>query len=224
VDGTGIQGSYGVSLQEQIKNKIKHWEDYHSRGFKRAKIILGCLLGLVILFNLGLYFRDSLANVVGIGITKTKNIGVIIGSIGAIVGVGSLILNIIKGTFSVAKFASGFNIFTGQVQGKLIYYGILAILGFALYHQLTRATVDYNTDYRNNIRNNRDVYIDQRVGDVCAEKCAIAIQPFGITILKAGCVKSCTASITQQTKTDEKKEISKVENKKIKKERNKCRI
>jgi hypothetical protein len=126
---------------------------------------------------------------------------VIVIVLGVVIG-GSLIRNIFTGSFSVGKFLGGFNIFTGSVQGKLIYYGLLAILAFGLYHQLTRATVDYNTDYRNNVHHNRDVYLDQRVGDTCTEKCAIAIQPFGFTILKVGCVKSCTISITQTTKVE----------------------
>lgn len=123
--------------------------------------------------------------------------------LGGIVG-GSLIKNIISGSFSIGKLASGFNIFAGGVQGKLIYWGLLAILAFGLYSQLTRATfdTDYNTNYRNNVQQNRDVYLDQRVGDVCTEKCAIAIQPFGWTLLKVGCTQSCAPSITQRNKIE----------------------
>jgi hypothetical protein len=122
---------------------------------------------------------------------------------GVLIG-GSLIKNIISGSFSVGKLASGFNPFTGSVQGKLIYYGLILLLAFGLYHQLTRSTydTDYNTNYRNNVNQNRDVYLDQRVGDVCQEKCAIAIQPFGWTLLKVGCTQSCAPSITQRTKVD----------------------
>ena len=83
--------------------------------------------------------------------------------VGVVVG-GSLIRNIFTGSFSVGKFLGGFNIFTGSVQGKLIYYGLLAILAFGLYHQLTRATWNYDTDYKNHIHNNQDVFIDQTVG------------------------------------------------------------
>ena len=78
--------------------------------------------------------------------------GMKIGTAVALVGGGfvlfTLIRNILTGAFSVTKFASGFNIFSGGVQGKLIYYGLLAILAFGLYHQLTRAT--YDTDYTSN--------------------------------------------------------------------------
>lgn len=90
---------------------------------------------------------------------------IVVGSVFAL----SLVRNIIAGSFSVTKFASGFNPFTGSVQGKLIYYGILAILAFGLYHQLTRATeeTNYDTDYRNNIHHNADVIVDQRVGPGC---------------------------------------------------------
>jgi len=122
--------------------------------------------------------------------------------VGGIIMGGSIIKNIFTGSFSVAKFAGGFNIFAGGVQGKLIYYGLMIVLALGLYHQITRATYDYDTDYKNNIRNNRDVYLDQRVGETCTEKCALAIQPMGFTILKVACVKSCSASITQQTKVE----------------------
>jgi hypothetical protein len=83
--------------------------------------------------------------------------------VASIVGI-TLIKNIFSGSFNIAKFAGGFNIFTGSVQGKLIYYGLLAILAFGLYHQLTRATydTDYTSNYKNNIVWNRDVAIDQR--------------------------------------------------------------
>jgi hypothetical protein len=118
---------------------------------------------------------------------------------------GSIIRNILTGSFNAMKFIGGFNIFAGGVQGKLIYYGLLAILAFGLYHQLTRATFNYDTDYKNNIRGNQDVYLDQRVGDTCQDKCVVAVQPFGFTVFKLGCVKSCEASITQQTKIDKVK-------------------
>jgi len=100
--------------------------------------------------------------------------------VGLLIG-GSLIKNIITGSFSITKFASGFNFFAGGVQGKLIYYGFLAILAFGLYHQLTKATTEYNTDYRNNVHHNRDVAIDQRVGE---SGCLIN---FGWGLFKLGC-------------------------------------
>lgn len=129
--------------------------------------------------------------------------GWIIAIIAGIVLGLSLLKNIVSGSFSIAKFAGGFNIFAGGVQGKLIYYGVLIILAIGLYHQLTRATWNYNTDYKNNVTSNRDVYLDQRVGDTCTDKCILAVQPFGFTLLKVGCVNQCTASITQTTKTQE---------------------
>jgi hypothetical protein len=85
---------------------------------------------------------------------------------GLLIG-GSIIKNIFTGSFSVGKFLGGFNLFAGGVQGKLIYYGILAILAFGLYYQLTRATTNYDTDYKNNVHHNQDVAIDQRVGAGC---------------------------------------------------------
>ena len=129
---------------------------------------------------------------------------------------GSLIRNIFTGSFSIGKFASGFNIFAGGVQGKLIYYGLILFGCFVAYHFIMRPTTNFDTDYKNTITDNRDVYVDQRVGDICTEKCAVAIQPFGFTILKVGCVTSCEKSITQQPKIDkpivepkEDKQISK---------------
>lgn len=98
--------------------------------------------------------------------------------------VGSLLKNILTGSFSLGKFASGFNIFAGGVQGKLIYFGLLAILAFGLYHQLTKATTEYNTDYRNNIHHNDDVLVDQRVGE---SGCAVNI---GWGLIKLGCKQS----------------------------------
>ena len=86
--------------------------------------------------------------------------------IGLILGL-SVVKNIISGTFSVTKLAGGFNILSGPIQGKLIYYGVMAILAFGLYHQLTRATTNYDTDYKNQIKGNQDVIIDQRVGPGC---------------------------------------------------------
>jgi hypothetical protein len=51
--------------------------------------------------------------------------GWIILVIGAIIFGGSIIRNIFTGSFNVAKFAGGFNLFAGGVQGKLIYYFIV---------------------------------------------------------------------------------------------------
>lgn len=79
----------------------------------------------------------------------------------------ALIKNIISGTFSISKFASGFNPFTGAVQGKLIYYGLILFGCFVAYHFIMRPTNSYDTDYRNNIRGNQDVIIDQSVGAKC---------------------------------------------------------
>jgi hypothetical protein len=121
--------------------------------------------------------------------------------IGFIIG-GSIIKNIFSGSFNVAKLVSGFNPFTGAIQGKLIWLAIWCFIFFTAFQFIMRPTYSYDTDYRNNIRNNRDIYLDQRVGDTCIEKCAIAIQPLGFTILKVGCVKSCEVSITQTTKVE----------------------
>jgi len=120
----------------------------------------------------------------------------------AIILGGSLIRNIFTGSFNVAKFAGGFNVLSGGVQGKLIYYGLIIFGCFIVYNFIMRPTTSFDTDYKNNIRDNRDVYLDQRAGETCSEKCIIAIQPLGFTLLKVGCIKSCQTSITQQTKVD----------------------
>lgn len=86
--------------------------------------------------------------------------------IGIIIG-GSIIKNIITGSFSVAKLASGFNPFLGSVQGKLIYYGLIIFGCFCAYHFIMRPTQSYDTDYKNQIHHNQDVIIDQKVGSSC---------------------------------------------------------
>jgi hypothetical protein len=100
---------------------------------------------------------------------------------GIIIG-GSLIKNILSGSFSVVKFASGFNPFAGGVQGKLIYYGIILTICFAVYHQITKDTYSYDTDYKNQIHHNQDVFVDQRVGT--KEGCDVNLL-FGL--IKLGC-------------------------------------
>lgn len=86
--------------------------------------------------------------------------------LGVVIG-GSLIRNILAGSFNVAKFAGGFNIFTGGVQGKLIYYGLIIFGCFTVYHFIMRPTYSYDTDYKNQIHHNQDVAVDQRVGATC---------------------------------------------------------
>ena len=101
--------------------------------------------------------------------------------VGIVIG-GSIIRNILSGSFSVAKFAGGFNIFTGGVQGKLIYYGLIIFGCFVVYHFVMRATYSYDTDYRNQIYDNQDVMVDQRAGT--QEGCNVNLF-FGL--VKIGC-------------------------------------
>lgn len=110
-------------------------------------------------------------------------------AIGIILGL-SFIRNLMSGSFSVGKFFSGFNIFAGGVQGKLIYLAVLAILGYGLFHQLTKPTTEYNTDYRNNIHHNDGVVVDQRVGE---SGCAVNI---GWGLIKLGCKQNVPKIIT----------------------------
>jgi len=42
--------------------------------------------------------------------------------------------------FDLKKFFSGFNITDGEKLGKIIFFGILIVVGLAIYHQITRPT------------------------------------------------------------------------------------
>jgi len=79
----------------------------------------------------------------------------------------SIIKNIFSGSFNVFKFASGFNPFLGGIQGKLIWLAIWCFIFFTAYQFIMRPTTSYNTDYKNNIKGNQDVLVDQRVGATC---------------------------------------------------------
>jgi len=94
-------------------------------------------------------------------------LGHIILVIGGIVLAGSIIKNIFSGSFNIFKFASGFNPFLGGIQGKLIWLAIWCFIFFTAYQFIMRPTYSYNTDYRNHIRDNQDVFIDQKVGAGC---------------------------------------------------------
>lgn len=87
-------------------------------------------------------------------------IGIIISGIGFI---GTLAFNIFRGTFSIGKFFNGFNIFSGGVQGKLIYYliigSIVAAVALGIYHRFTQET--YENTYTNTVKA-EEVVIDQR--------------------------------------------------------------
>lgn len=45
-------------------------------------------------------------------------------------------------TFDIKKFFSGFNILDGEKLGKIIFFGILLVVGLAVYHQITRPTTN----------------------------------------------------------------------------------
>jgi hypothetical protein len=124
-------------------------------------------------------------NAIGLGIIKgilgMKFGWLILIAVGTLVGF-SLIKNILSGSFNVAKFAGGFNIFTGSVQGKLIYYGLIIFGCFVAYSFIMRPTTSFDTDYKNTIHHNQDVMIDQRVGN--SEGCDVNLF-FGL--IKLGC-------------------------------------
>lgn len=103
---------------------------------------------------------------------------------GIVIG-GSIIRNILTGSFSVVKLASGFNPFTGAVQGKLIYYGLILVICFGVYHQLTRATydTDYTNTYKNNVHNNENVVIDQKqIIESQEDLILVGVKIFGLKI------------------------------------------
>jgi len=139
------------------------------------------------------------------GILTMKFGWVILTVVGIVMGL-SIVKNIFSGSFNVAKFAGGFNIFTGSVQGKLIYYGFLAILAFGLYHQLTRATfdTDYTNTYKNNIHNNENVTVDQsQTIQTPEDTLLIGIKIFGLRIGISAQSKPKPVTIIDNKKIDQ---------------------
>ena len=139
------------------------------------------------------------------GILTMKFGWVILTVVGIVMGL-SIVKNIFSGSFNVAKFAGGFNIFTGSVQGKLIYYGFLAILAFGLYHQLTRATftTDYTNTYKNNIHNNESVTVDQsQTIQTPEDTLLIGIKIFGLRIGISAQSKPKPVTIIDNKKIDQ---------------------
>ena len=107
---------------------------------------------------------------------------IILLGIGLLMG-GSLIRNIFTGSFSVGKFASGFNLFAGGVQGKLIYYAIIGTLLLAVYGKIMQPTSDFDNTYKNNVHHNDDVVIDQRqIIESQEDSLLIGIKIFGFKI------------------------------------------
>ena len=131
------------------------------------------------------------------GILGMKFGWVILVVVGLIFGL-SLIKNIISGSFSIAKFASGFNPF-GGVQPKLIWLAIWCFIFFTAYQFIMRPTTNYNTDYRNNIHDNQDVMVDQRVGASCIPTKIL----WGV--IQIGCNSESMKKVTNNT--EEKKEV-----------------
>lgn len=128
----------------------------------------------------------------------------------------SLVRNIISGSFSVGKLASGFNPFTGAIQGKLIWLAIWAFIFFTAYQFIMRETISYDTDYKNQIHHNDDVILDQRVGPQCIPtKFLWGLIQFGCNseaIVKNETNNSCNCKV-EEKKQEEKVSTSK-ENKK----------
>jgi hypothetical protein len=96
-----------------------------------------------------------------------------------------LIHNITTGSFNVVKFASGFNLFNGQVQGKLIYYfiifSIVSAIALGIYGKITQDTFENN--YKNVIKNNEEVTVDQRQIVVSPDdNLLIGIKLFGLKV------------------------------------------
>jgi|GEM_PF-6219680 len=146
------------ALKKTLKEYIIDFEQTHKKGIKIFGIVCAIILGLIILINLGLFAKDFVANAVGGGfsIVNAKRIATIVG---VIIFIVTLIINIIKGGFSISKFFGGFNIFAGAVQGKLIFYAIIIAVAFGVYQKIIQPTV--RTDYKNQITA-ENVQIDQR--------------------------------------------------------------
>lgn len=152
----------------KIKEFIKKLEKKYEKIFQIIGIIVIILFGIFLILALCGIFKTPITNEVGNSIAKKAiSFKSLLTIIGVLVGVISLVVNMLKGSFNISKFFGGFNIFSGGVQGKLIYFAVLAIVGYGLIHQLTKATTEYNTDYRTNLHHNRDVAVDQRVGVTC---------------------------------------------------------
>jgi len=91
----------------------------------------------------------------------------LIATVGGLLIAGSLIKNIFTGSFNVFKFVNGFNPFLGGIQGKLIWLAVWCFIFFTAYQFIMRPTYNYDTNYRNQIHDNQDVAIDQRIGATC---------------------------------------------------------
>jgi hypothetical protein len=127
------------------------------------RTILAIVFGLVLAVGVVYLFRGAIGNAIGTGIKTVKSIALLAGGIGSAITIASVVFNIIKGTFSVTKLLGGFNIFSGQVQGKLIFYGVIIVIAlaiaFGLYTKITEKTIV--TNYKNKITA-ENVTIDER--------------------------------------------------------------
>ena len=165
------------TVKKSIKEYIKDFEIRHSKSIKIFGVFVIVIFGLIVLINLGFYFKDFIASTVGGGFS-IPNAKRIAGIVGVVIFVGVLVFNILKGTFSISKFFGGFNVFAGAVQGKLIFYAIIAAVAFGVYQKIIQPTV--RTDYKNNIKA-ETVYIDQK--PILPEiKYAFRLQSFGLDI------------------------------------------
>jgi len=124
-------------------------------------------------------------------------VGYLILIVGGLLLVGSLIKNILYGSFSLGKFVSGFNPFTGSIQGKLIWLAIWCFIFFTVYQFIMRPTTNFDTDYKNNVHHNDDVIIDERVGN------SGCVFEFGWGLIKLGCQqKPIISNINEITEKD----------------------
>ncbi len=165
------------TVKKSLKEYIKDFEVRNAKAIKVFGVAVAVIFGLIVLINLGFYFKDFVASTIGGGfsIANAKRIA---GMVGAVIFIGVLVFNLIKGTFSISKFFGGFNIFAGAVQGKLIFYAIILAVAFGVYQKIIQPTV--RTDYKNNIKA-ETVYIDQK--PILPEiKYAFRIQTFGLDI------------------------------------------
>lgn len=149
------------------------------------------------------------------------------GGIWILIGLGILfvfflIKNIFNGSFSIAKFFGGFNVFSGSGQGKLIYYfvifSIVAAVALGIYHKFVQTTFTYDTSYKNDIHGNENVSISQNVNEP-QKNYLIRLQLLGLDLhfWQRGSSKVTTKITNKNTPIKIDQSIPKVENKKGKK-------
>ena len=147
-----------------LKEKIKKCEQDHPKFLHYLGIGSVILFGILLILTLLFVFKDKLAVDYASATNTLSQVKFWLIVIGILAFIGILVKNIITGEFNLTKFVGGFNIFSGPVQGKLIYYGVIfsivAAVSLGIYHKLTQTT--YAANYKNQIKAEQ-VVVDQKV-------------------------------------------------------------